>query len=85
MDSVEKFRLKGRKIPDEERSVYRQLGGAPHLDQQYTVFGEVIRGMNVVDSIAAVPTTGPPLDRPKVEVRILKMKLIRRKNTIFAS
>jgi cyclophilin family peptidyl-prolyl cis-trans isomerase len=80
LDSVEKFRLKGRKIPEDERSVYRQLGGAPHLDQQYTVFGEVVRGMEVVDSIAAVKTSGPPLDRPVAEVRILKMRLIPRKN-----
>jgi peptidyl-prolyl cis-trans isomerase B (cyclophilin B) len=80
LDSVEKFRLKGRKIPEDERSVYRQLGGAPHLDQQYTVFGEVVRGMDVVDSIAAVKTSGPPLDRPVAEVRILKVRLIRRTN-----
>ena len=78
LDSVEKFRLKGRKIPEDERSVYRQLGGAPHLDQQYTVFGEVVRGLDVVDSIAAVQTSGPPLDRPVADVRIIKMKLIRR-------
>jgi cyclophilin family peptidyl-prolyl cis-trans isomerase len=78
LDSVEKYRLKGRKIPDDERSVYRQLGGTPHLDQQYTVFGEVVRGMEVVDTIAAVKTSGPPLDRPIGEVRILKMRLIRR-------
>jgi cyclophilin family peptidyl-prolyl cis-trans isomerase len=80
LDSVEKFRLKGRKIPEDERSVYRQLGGAPHLDQQYTVFGEVVRGMDVVDSIAAGKTSGPPLDRPVAEVRILKMRLIPRTN-----
>jgi len=82
LDSVEKFRLKGRKIPEDERFVYRQLGGAPHLDQQYTVFGEVVRGMDVVDSIAAVETSGPPLDRPvaHANVRILKMRLIRRTN-----
>ena len=79
LDSVEVRRLKGRKIPADERKVYEEDGGAPHLDQAYTVFGEVIAGMEVVDSIAAVKTTGPPLDKPVSEVRILKMKLIRRK------
>ncbi|HLZ89133.1 MAG TPA: peptidylprolyl isomerase [Puia sp.] len=79
LDSLEVTRLKGRKIPPAQREVYREIGGAPHLDQAYTVFGEVIRGMDVVDSIAAVATSGPPLDRPKTEVRILKMRLIRRK------
>ena len=79
LDSVETFRLKGRKIPAAEREVYQTKGGAPHLDQHYTVFGEVIRGMEVVDSIAAMPTSGRPNDRPLQDVRILKMKLINRK------
>jgi len=78
LDSLETGRLKGRKIPAEFRSVYKTLGGAPHLDQNYTVFGEVIKGLEVVDSIAASPTSGPPLDRPTKEVRILKVKLVRR-------
>ena len=79
LDSVETFRLKGRKIPASQRAVYRDIGGAPHLDQHYTVFGEVIEDMDVVDSIAAVRTSGAPLDRPLAEVRILNMKLVRRK------
>lgn len=79
LDSLETFRLKGRKIPAGQRAVYQTIGGAPHLDQHYTVFGEVIRGMEVVDSIAAVRTGGRPYDRPLQDVRILKMRLIKRK------
>lgn len=78
LDSVEITRLKGRKIPADEREVYKTMGGAPHLDQAYTVFGEVIRGMETVDSIAAAATSGRPLDKPLAPVRILKMRLIRR-------
>jgi peptidyl-prolyl cis-trans isomerase B (cyclophilin B) len=79
LDSLEAGRLKGRRIPPDQRAVYKTIGGAPHLDQQYTVFGEVIGGMEVVDSIAAVPTSGAPRDRPIVDVRIIKMKLIKRR------
>lgn len=79
LDSTEKYRLKGWKIPPDQREVYKTIGGAPHLDQLYTVFGEVVQGMDVVDSIAAVRTTGRPLDRPLTDVRILKMRLIPRK------
>ncbi len=79
LDSLETFRLKGRKIPAGQRAVYKMIGGAPHLDQAYTVFGEVISGMEVVDSIAAAPTSGHPLDRPLEDIRILKMKLVKRR------
>ena len=80
LDSVETFRLKGRKLPPDHRQVYKTLGGAPHLDQNYTVFGQVVRGMAVVDSIAAVPTSGQEGgDRPVTDVRIIRMRLVKRK------
>jgi peptidyl-prolyl cis-trans isomerase B (cyclophilin B) len=82
LDSVEQFRLNGRKIPLDQREVYKTQGGAPHLDMNYTVFGEVIKGMDVVDKIAAVPTSkGRDADRPIDDVRITKTELVKRKKT----
>lgn len=79
LDSMETYRLK-RKIPLDQREVYKTIGGTPHLDQGYTVFGEVIKGQEVVDAIAAVSTsTGADKDRPLEDVRIIKAKLIKRK------
>ena len=50
----------------EQIEVYQNIGGTPFLDTQYTVFGEVISGLNVIDKIAAVPTA--PGDRPLEDV-----------------
>lgn len=81
LDTVEIFRLNGRKIPAVQRAVYTTIGGTPHLDQGYTVFGEVLKGLNIVDKIAAVQTSrAQDRDRPLQDVRIVKMKLIKRKN-----
>jgi cyclophilin family peptidyl-prolyl cis-trans isomerase len=66
------------KIPETHRQIYKTIGGAAHLDQNYTVFGEVVKGMNVVDSIAKVSTDS--LDRPVNDVRIISAKLIKRKD-----
>ena len=79
LDSVETYRLKGRKIPADQREAYKTIGGTPHLDQGYTVFGEVVSGLDVVDKIAAVPTSkGEDRDRPLEDVRVLKAHLIKR-------
>jgi peptidyl-prolyl cis-trans isomerase B (cyclophilin B) len=61
-------------IPESHREIYQSIGGTPHLDQSYTVFGEVIEGLEVVDQIAAVETDRR--DRPMTEVRILSMTII---------
>jgi peptidyl-prolyl cis-trans isomerase B (cyclophilin B) len=80
LDSTERFRLNGRKIPPEQRDVYKTIGGTPHLDQGYTVFGEVVKGLEVVDSIATVPTSaGRDKDRPLEDMRIIKASLVKRK------
>ncbi|HMO31608.1 MAG TPA: peptidylprolyl isomerase [Lacibacter sp.] len=76
LNETEIRRMGGRKIPAHQREVYKTLGGAPHLDQNYTVFGEVLKGMEVVDAIARSPRD--QYDRPKEDVRILRMRLHRK-------
>lgn len=58
----------------EMKEAYTTVGGAPHLDGAYTVFGEVIDGMDTVDKIEKAQTDGA--DRPKTDIRILKMKVL---------
>lgn len=79
LDTVEtKYK---KKIPADQREVYKSIGGTPHLDiLGYTVFGAVVKGVEVVDAIAAVATSkGTDRDRPLQDVRIIKAKLIKRK------
>ncbi|MNK12323.1 putative bifunctional phosphatase/peptidyl-prolyl cis-trans isomerase [compost metagenome] len=54
LDAIEQ--KKNRKIPAVQRAVYKTIGGTPHLDQDYTVFGEIVAGMEVADAINAVAT-----------------------------
>ena len=57
----------------EMRDTYRRVGGAPHLDGQYTVFGWVVDGLDVVNRIQRVFTDD--YDRPVDDVRILRATL----------
>lgn len=66
--------FKGYSFPEYQRKIYKTIGGTPHLDQNYTVFGELIEGFNVLDSIASVQTGA--FDRPLKDVRILQVRVI---------
>ena len=61
------------KMTPEQRQAYSTIGGTPHLDGSYTVFGEVIEGMDVVDKIQNVETGAA--DRPVEDVKIIKMSI----------
>ena len=65
------------KITDEQKRVYSEVGGTPHLDGLYTIFGEVVEGLDVVDSIQQCKTDKN--DRPLDDIRILKAKIVKRK------
>jgi len=80
LDSVQTHRLKGRQLPEAHRTIYKTVGGAPHLDQNYTIFGELIEGYDVLDLIANVKTTGMGKgDRPLKDVKITDTKMIKRR------
>ena len=61
-------------LTSEQREVYATQGGTPHLDNQYTVFGEVVEGMDVVDKIEKAETDGR--DRPVSDIRIISAKVV---------
>lgn len=76
---LEKTRLQGRTIPDAQREVYTSIGGTPHLDHNYTIFGEVVKGLDVIDTIASLPTSkGIDKDRPIQDVVIKRATLVKR-------
>lgn len=63
------------KFTEQQRMDYKTIGGTPFLDTQYTVFGEVIKGLEIVEKIALVPTLEG--DRPTEDVVILEMKVVK--------
>ena len=68
---AERFR---KKYTREQIKVYATEGGAPHLDGEYTVFGQVIEGMEVVDKIASAKCDSN--DRPVENIRIITVKVL---------
>lgn len=63
--------IEGFKFTEMQRKMYSKVGGAPHLDGKYTVFGEVIEGFEIVEKIAVVPVDG--VFRPVDDIMILSV------------
>jgi len=66
-------RRQGIRYSPEQRKLYKEIGGTPFLDNDYTVFGEIVEGLDVLDKIAAVPVD--PNDRPLEDVR-MKVRIL---------
>lgn len=64
-----KFKYSAQAIKD-----YGTIGGTPHLDGMYTVFGEVVEGLDIIDKIATVPTGGSdrPVENVAIDIKISK-------------
>lgn len=80
LEDVRMKRMNGREIPGAQRKVYKEIGGAPHLDQNYSVYGEIVKGLELVDTIAAVKTsaTDRPLEDISMEISVLKKREARK-------
>ncbi len=63
-------------LSPEQKKAYTTVGGTPHLDSQYTVFGEVVSGMDVVDKIEKSQTNSQ--DRPLDDIRIISMRVVKK-------
>ncbi len=73
-------RLENRILTPEQKEVYKNIGGTPFLDGSYTVFGEVIKGMQTVDNICTVKVdrNNRPLTDIKMSVSIVEKKELKR-------
>ncbi|MFA6276531.1 MAG: peptidylprolyl isomerase [Pedobacter sp.] len=75
LNVVETKRMKF-KIPEWQRQVYKTIGGTPHLDRNYTVYGEVVKGLEMVDAIAEQLTDKN--NRPKNDIKMTVSVLTKR-------
>ncbi len=62
------------KFTAEQREIYSTIGGTPFLDREYTVFGEVIEGLDIIDKIALIKTA--PGDRPIEDIKIISVTVL---------
>lgn len=72
----------GRTYTPEQREMYKTQGGTPHLDGNYTVFGEVVEGMEIVDKIAAEARDAN--DRPNKDIRMITVRVVEEKKNILS-
>lgn len=75
LNLLEQRRLKF-KIPAYQREVYKTIGGTPHLDRNYTVYGEVVKGIEMVDAIAEEATDKN--NRPRNNIKMMVTVLTKR-------
>jgi len=80
LNAVQLKRMNGRIIPEYQRKTYKELGGTPHLDQNYTVYGEVVSGIEMIDAIANVKTDSAdrPIENISMIVEVLKKREARK-------
>jgi cyclophilin family peptidyl-prolyl cis-trans isomerase len=79
LEEIRPLALKGfvpATYTDEQLKIYESIGGTPFLDNNYTVFGEVTEGLDIVDKIGLVKTA--PGDRPLEDVKIISMEIVKK-------
>ncbi|MFW5673326.1 MAG: peptidylprolyl isomerase, partial [Rikenellaceae bacterium MAG02] len=74
IEELNMIEQRGYKFTEEQKKTYTTIGGSPHLDGEYTVFGEVVSGMQVVDKIANMQTdkNNRPLQDIRFAIEIVK-------------
>lgn len=80
LDAVEKRLGNGFKFTEQARNAYKTIGGVPHLDQNYTVFGQLVQGWEILERIASTDKNkaDQPLKAITLKVSVLKQKEIKK-------